>query len=564
MYPLRNVLFWLVAWGSFVSTGTSEDIDERRRDVNPKPCVDIAPECPRWAKNDECRKALEYMSANCPMSCDICNPSLTLSSGVPQRTNFSDYFQSSAPPNNDLKEQQERLIAHMERRVRFVLKAMDLYLSQPRDAERLVPETCRNRHPHCALWASKGYCDSKRPSMRETCPAVCHMCHSFPDDAAYSRLSPEDKVSTQQRPHLESTTAFQRLDLDGVFEAIEEDRVVIAPSSQSGIPPNGVLMEPQHTSTWITDESSNVDQIFILPLGQIKTFVFRLKPGSESAMAASRDRNDLKLHSNTGASHFNAPDRLDESSPHIVQFDRFLSVDDCRLLLDMMQDDNNAGFAPPTFDTRVLADGTPVLHRTSSRSFYPRPKSGFPPVLERVLSKIEMVTSVPAAQHVEFPIRFDQFESGHFQKAYSHFVDPFADSHAKSRGDSNEHEGEEVLNRSTGVGNPNFHLIRNARIMGITFFLSDVDSGGEIIFPKMGNFTVHPKMGRAILYPTVISLIGERPDGTVSEDDDKTQHASEGGYLIEDTSTILSHEPVISGTKDTLTIFLRRFPNERN
>jgi hypothetical protein len=186
-------------------------------------------------------------------------------------------------------------------------------------------------------------------------------------------------------------------------------------------------------------------------------------------------------------------------------------------------------------------------------------------VLERVLSKIEMVTGVPAAQHVEFPIRFDQFESGNFQKAYSHFVDPFAGAHAKRRFDSSEHEGEDFLTRNTGVGNPNFHLIRNARIIGITFFLSDVDSGGEIVFPNMGNFTAHPKMGRAILYPTVLSLYGERPDGyDVSEHDDKTQHTTEGGFLIEDTSTILSHEPVITGTKDTLTIFLRRFPKENH
>jgi hypothetical protein len=127
MYPVCNVSFCLVAWGSFVSTDNSEDIDERHQDINPKPCVDISPEYPLWAKNDECRKAIEYTSANYPMSCDICNPSLTLhSSGVTQHNNFSNYFQSST-----------------------------------RDGQRLVPETCQICHPHCVLWASKEYHNSK-------------------------------------------------------------------------------------------------------------------------------------------------------------------------------------------------------------------------------------------------------------------------------------------------------------------------------------------------------------------------------------------------------------------
>lgn len=657
--------------------GELKEQSPQKRPYPPPPCIDLDPECFAWAVSDECHTNPANMLINCPISCDLCNPSLTTESGIPQRTNFSNLYSSrrgssgevgdtdSMPNQRNAGEKatgssRRRSTEHLERRVQHILTAMDIYLSTPPpDGMKLVSESCKNRHPHCALWAARGYCELKRRAMRESCAPVCRLCHFVRVEGRKDRHD-EMKLWNQK-----GTTPFQRMDLVGIFEAMEEDRVVIPPGKKNGV--DGSMDQPSSaTRAGIIPEGMDLmmtdDQIYVLPLGQIKTFVFRLKPGTESAKASAKarkrqGRRPVEGDDNTNDAHNeNAED--DDGGPYIVQFDRFLSPEECQALLSMIRRRNDApfgsiggrafplltaigsdvvttegdreqkfvsllfgddGFTPPSTELRTLPDGTQRVTRMSSRTYFNPPRrcddasdqqqtekhkeqrrqsKRFHPVMERLLAKIEMVTSVPAPSHVELPVQFEKFMPGGFHEADSHFADAMSTSRHKLNLEKiskskikTENQDDRALDElfkkaerdSLQMNNPlsqsgspehspfsdgDPRRMRNARIFGMTIFLSDVDKGGEIVFPNMGNFTIEPMMGRAVLYPTVLNLIGkkgrESGGGDEKETDDGggTQNEKDDDYLVEEMGTLMAHKPVLSGVKYTINVYLRRYPND--
>jgi len=190
-------------------------------------------------------------------------------------------------------------------------------------------------------------------------------------------------------------------------------------------------------------------------------------------------------------------------------------------------------------------------------------------LIENLFRKISMVTGVPTQNHAELPIQFDKFVSGNFESVAPHFTRIQQQSKNKQTSTDDEdgsvaEDGgnEDVCNKEKRPLN-----MWNARVFGITIFLSnDGVQGGQVVFPNMGNFTVEPLMGRAILFPMVTDLVGENEDtstGTVITVDEADPRIDQGGgYLTEDVVTYISHAPVQKGTKYTVTIFLRRYPNQ--
>ena len=77
------------------------------------------------------------------------------------------------------------------------------------------------------------------------------------------------------------------------------------------------------------------------------------------------------------------------------------------------------------------------------------------------------------------------------------------------------------------------------------------------------NIRVAPAIGRAVLFPTVVSLNGNWDYHVDSPDpiDAAYEHEdSDESFLLEDMTTIFGHDKVHSGTKYSITIFFRRYP----
>jgi hypothetical protein len=94
-----------------------------------------------------------------------------------------------------------------------------------------------------------------------------------------------------------------------------------------------------------------------------------------------------------------------------------------------------------------------------------------------------------------------------------------------------------------------FSIMKNARIFGFTLFLNDVQEGGSIYFPDFSKLHVEPRIGKALLFPTVVSLNGSW----------HSQADPRESFLLEDRSTFAEHEKVIQGTKYSITIYFTRF-----
>jgi len=664
----------------------------RRGRSPPPPCMDLNPRCPTWARDGECAFSPDYMKDNCPLSCDWCNPALSAAKyGVDQQTDFAGYSiaeepkgpspHSTEPKGNPPKK--KRSSSYVDRRVRQVVGAMEVYLESDLVSGAVAPQTCSNRHPHCALWTALGYCDFKRISMQEICPAVCHACKIVPSLMDADGALPS-RVSTSR------SSAFARMDLLGIFEALEEDRIII--------PNDGNDEERIASAIGRTDDPSELttlvrgERVFNMPLRKLGTSVYRLRP-SEGAVArlrakrrwsqrgifprtveeersrkvrslrkqtASLRKRLLALNAMAGAQsstgskvhtaeeevtvaldkeratldkmvsiveekkmHFQAEmealskDNHTEGSqfagngfdddlkadtgenyadgPFVARFDTFLSQDECDEILSLLKINKRQlaahaedtklmnssvkiigddGFAPPTKEMITEGENARPV-RSSSRIFFDPRLEGqqwyqesehyrFDPIFEQLLTKIEVITSIPAAKHAEMPILFEKFDYSDLEGVKPHFSD--VPSLFAMRDGKPVNLKSWISKERVDAGNFSHPTaMRNARVFKMVIFLSDVEKGGEIVFPIMGNLAVEPAAGRALLIPSVLSLVGEKEDeiGMNVVDDpvyDANSTNRDGTCLVEDMETISEHRAVQEGTKYVVTIWLRRFP----
>lgn len=644
--------------------------------VPPPPCMDLNPSCPDWARDGECSFSPEYMYSNCPQSCDHCNSALTsLHRGVEQHKRYPEWSSAgqigalaSYTNRGELLEptKRKRSAPYLGTRVQEVTVAMEAYLDSATIKGAVIPQTCSNRHSHCALWAARGLCDVKRPTMQKVCPAMCHVCERLPLFIDGDDAPPDEGPST----------AYERMDMFGIFEAIEEDRVIIPPTLKTkGFRPSDLA------------ELVRREKVDNLPLRQIGFMVYRLEASKEAldrvrkrrrwaqrgilpvtrleeqrrkvkkigkeivSIKQRKDANTIiseqtiveanelaeKMENMVGAQEREAiakereevvsnlkvlqkkssvlsnemqdvlesqrlllKQSLENQSqlkkeaavgggsndnagagegwgknyadgPIIARFDKLLSPTECHELLALVRNgkSGNDGFPKETMEmmtesgmarpvrvsSRIFVDPTASAQNNAQHSS----QSEFDlvnPILQRLLAKVEMITSIPAAAHAEMPILFEKFGRGDFEGPKSHFGDL----------SSLPVTGKDMKKKVSAGSASHPMAMRNARVMKMMIFLSDVEEGGEIAFPGMGNFAIEPLIGRALLVPSVLSLVGENIDGMglslvddplVGKEPDKRDS---GTCLVEDMDTVSEHRRVEEGTKYVLTVWLRRFP----
>lgn len=205
-----------------------------------------------------------------------------------------------------------------------------------------------------------------------------------------------------------------------------------------------------------------------------------------------------------------------------------------------------------------------VLRSSAEIFLYPTIKEGagdrhkFAPSVERLLTKVSLLIGIPV-EHVEVPIKLEKFNQGDFQKVTSHFRDAIIKSEGTRYFNSpvkpgNEYEGASSLLKTD--------IMVNARVMGLTLFLSDVEEGGTVTFPNLSSIVrVNPKVGRAILFPTVVSLNGKFDPSKTPLDSTFENRGETETFLVEDRTTVMQHAVVTKGAKYAVTVYFRRFPN---
>mmetsp|Transcript_9625 Transcript_9625/g.13632 ORF Transcript_9625/g.13632 Transcript_9625/m.13632 type:complete len:969 (+) Transcript_9625:1-2907(+) len=528
----------------------------------------------------------------------------------------------------------------------------EAYMKYNRDYKDYVySKKCINRHPLCAIWATRGFCELKPNAMREICSPTCHSCGT---------------------PFPQFSSPYLRYDLMGFVEAIEENRVVVSMNydgdtgTGTGTIGAGSWEQESFDNNMMDDDLLNVstsskhdnqeaetvqtdtqkvkeqdmqqrniphhreDTTYILPLGILDSTVFKLKPGTPSARRALKARQRKPILNPDGTLVPVSILSSEWDMPFIIVMNKFLTDSECDALLETisygigvdMSDgipDGEDGF--PTSDIKVVASkqGDPVLTRSSSRAhvypifdsmideddeilnYHPHNDGGyhnhlghdhgkdnddndnsgpqFSPAINVLLAKMRIITGVAVESHVETPIVFDKFTAGDFQLATSHFeqamemenvqvgINKEPNSNSDNAKGGQRKDGDDDDDDDYDDGTTLYpKYMDNARTMCLTAFLNTPEDGGELIFPNMSNITVSAMKGRAVLYPAVLSLIGEELLQVHPLDREETvtkeTYTVSDNYLIEDLSTIMGHNVVKVGTKYSVTICLRRYPND--
>jgi len=159
--------------------------------------------------------------------------------------------------------------------------------------------------------------------------------------------------------------------------------------------------------------------------------------------------------------------------PWVVTYDHFLSADEASAIISKGE---------KHWSRSVAGDGVQSV-RTSSTAWCEHDGCGSDPVLSRVRSRIANLTGVPEA-HAE-PMQILRYEPGQFYRRHH-------DQNAPA---------------TTAWG---------PRLYTFFMYLSEPEAGGETSFPVL-NLSVAPKLGRALLWPSVL-------DHDPLARDDRTDH----------------------------------------
>ena len=545
------------------------------------PCYDLDLHCGEWARAGECRlnAAYHYMRDNCKLSCNLCNHHLEkwspkggeimsleyngifIFTGTVQQLDFHD-----SPLSKDSEERPQRLYNRMQQ----VIDAQELYMQQiyadrtythkpeeeysalnlddAESGEALpIVETCLNRHAYCTFWAVDGLCDLKPLIMSQLCPLVCHVCERNVKLDRNIIIEPRAKSGSWIK------NLYQRMDLHGVIEAIQENRMVL--KQEKKVFPNDI------------------------------PYFIRRYEGEKDVHILDNEAIGITTNSEEDAPE----DRK------IVVFEKFLTVDACDSILknainfdkdfDLDSFSGNGGvadrFPPPVTENEIDDEGNEFVLRKSSRSFlWPvlideLSSRKFHPAIERMLQKVEFVLGLPSEKHIESPIQVDKFGVGDFQLGVNHFEEAMLTEEGNSLIKhllENKKESQAIdKDQITQVIKENFpapvskdtapkpRAMENSRIFGFTIFLNTVEDGGEIVFPNLNNYTVNPRQGSAVLFPVATSLVGKIDDENIPLDKDFPHNGKDHSYLEEDLSTLANHNPVTKGVKYSATLYIRRY-----
>lgn len=171
-----------------------------------------------------------------------------------------------------------------------------------------------------------------------------------------------------------------------------------------------------------------------------------------------------------------------KEAPWVITFDNFLTEDEAQYLIDMGYEN---GYKRSTDVGAKQVDGSFEEHKSQGRTSensWCSSKTGCrqDPKVQRVMQRIADVTGIPTENYEDLQLL--KYGVGQFYKAHHDYI-----GHQKDR-----HSG--------------------PRILTFFLYLSDVEEGGGTLLNNMG-IEIKPKLGRALLWPSVLNADPSAMDG---------------------------------------------------
>ena len=374
------------------------------------------------------------------------------------------------------------------------------------DGNVIMQESCIDSDHRCEFWASEGECRANPNYMLYHCRKSCNTCQP---------VTANNDLDDIMADYIEATMEFgDKQNVEGIDHMITQEVVKNSVDYMRNLKKNNSIQISQKTldlcinrhelcAFWAAigecDENAaymvtncapsclscdkidfetrcpprSPDLIPGLYPGELNTMFERIIEEGNS----DRTNYTVTVHSQPAKYISKSPSENDAiEGPWVVTFDNFLSKDECNRLIELGYEtdkgyERSMDVGSKKFDGSF--DGYESHSRTSHNAWCSaKEKCRFDPMATLIMERIATVTGIPAVNSEDFQVL--RYDEGQFYKEHHDYID-----HQKDR-------------------------ICGPRILTFFLYLSDVEAGGGTAFPTMNNLTVVPKLGRALLWPSVI------------------------------------------------------------
>lgn len=481
--------------------------------------------CAAWVEEGHCLKNHAYMREHCPVSCaNVPQPTKgeckDLHKLCPEWAKRAECYENPGPMRKYCPES----CGHCAEQAKTEDEA------KVSSAAAVADDSCVDSHDKCPLWALKGECVNNPTYMHKNCRLSCGTClKPVERDLSNSEEANELILATTNFGNKQIASGDERA---RTLTVIEES-VSYMKNEIDDLPANIVsqcLNRHDLCSFWAAIGECKANEGFMLTncspsckschlidmkarCPELKDAVPGLKPGSlnkmferiistapgNSTSTLTDDKRKLleealvpeytvTVHSRPEVS----PD--DETSkemdkkfpPWVITFDNFITAEECQTLIDLGHKngyERSKDVGKQKFDGSH--DGQESQGRTSENAWCSA-KSGCRPhkTVQRVMNRMSYVLDIPAGNSEDLQLL--KYEKGQFYRAHHDYI-PFQ------------------KDRQCGP-----------RILTFFLYLSDVEEGGGTNFPNL-DITVTPKMGRAVLWPSILN-------SDPTSEDSRTRH----------------------------------------
>jgi len=401
------------------------------------------------------------------------------------------------------------------------------------DADAAAPADCVDEHPRCGEWADAGECENNPGYMLHHCPVACDSCPDPVDLAADDRAllaavaaygKPQKIEGASADATMEvvrGTVAYMRDDVHGtnpthalspdiVAECVNREELCAFWAVIGECEANKAYMKlkcaPSCQTCHMIDINARCPPLGddvrpgLLP-GELNAMFERIlatAPGNRTDGAPELGKGmtnySVRVHSRPPPREEGEPPVVSKERdlaepPWIVTFEDFLTAEECAHLIQLGY---QSEYKRSEDVGAVLADGSydsiKSVGRTSENAWCSYAKGCRNDTLVAgVHARMAMVTGIPG-NHSE-DLQMLKYEPGQFYRQHHDYI-----GHQRDR-------------RS------------GPRVLTFFLYLSDVEEGGATNFPLL-DIAVRPKMGRAVLWPSVL-------DSNPKDKEPRTDHEAQ-------------------------------------
>ena len=359
---------------------------------------------------------------------------------------------------------------------------------------------CENYEDDCHDWTKAGECQNNPDYMMDKCPMSCDICIPVNENVDQDLRDEDDETHLMLLEHVDRMNAYYEevlvsndpkyIKVRKACKNIESECIFWAATGECDPDKHYAYMMARCPLACMSCEMMDVENRCPVPdslydgdfeAGDIDAMFERIVKGEYGSSIVV---HSAPSHYASIEGRITSDDDIKLDGPWIVTFDDFLSAEEAAQLIVLGYDQ---GFLRSTDVGVKLADGsyehTESSTRTSENAWC-TDECDSDPIVKKISNRIENITGIPVPNHENFQIlryREDQFYESHHD-----FI---------------EHQ----VMRPCGP-----------RLLTFFLYLSDVEEGGGTTFTDL-DLTISPKVGRALLWPSVIN-------DNVNEKDFRTHH----------------------------------------